>query len=464
MRRVAAASLIFFAGLAHEAIAAERPEVVIDPGGVPPEALQAINGAVEAITRLAEDQDGGEVARLRRRAHDATVSALETQGYFSPVVTLEVGEDIGGETWDITIEPGERARVGDVDLAFSGQIARPEFKTRLIGLRKGWPLTEGMVFINSKWSDAKTSLLDDVSRHDFYFAKYASTRATVDAEAARADLAVNVDSGPRVLMGPLSIHGLKRVPASLIDRYIQYAPGDPYDQDKMDEWQQSLQSTSFFRGAFVTLNQDEAARKTHDDGSVELPVRVDVSEAPARRFSTSIGADSDHGPRIEGVYRQNVVFGQPVWIETGAGVTKTASGHFSTCISRPRSAAIRTASAYCTNTPISRVWITAASAWAQSVLRLGRRGATAVWTTSLNGGWLRPSTRRAFQVRQATRCPRLPAHIASCGAMSTKNTTRARATSSRPILAPASRSTRARASRAPACGLRNGGPWAGATC
>jgi translocation and assembly module TamA len=322
MRRVAAASLIFFAGLAHEAIAAERPEVVIDPGGVPPEALQAINGAVEAITRLAEDQDGGEVARLRRRAHDATVSALETQGYFSPVVTLEVGEDIGGETWDITIEPGERARVGDVDLAFSGQIARPEFKTRLIGLRKGWPLTEGMVFINSKWSDAKTSLLDDVSRHDFYFAKYASTRATVDAEAARADLAVNVDSGPRVLMGPLSIHGLKRVPASLIDRYIQYAPGDPYDQDKMDEWQQSLQSTSFFRGAFVTLNQDEAARKTHDDGSVELPVRVDVSEAPARRFSTSIGADSDHGPRIEGVYRQNVVFGQPVWIETGAGVDK----------------------------------------------------------------------------------------------------------------------------------------------
>ncbi len=95
MRRLGLAWLICF--LAPVAAgAAPRPEVVIDPGGVPPPALTAIHGAVDAITRLAEDQDGGEVERLRRRAHDATVSALETQGYFSPVVTLEVGQDYMG--------------------------------------------------------------------------------------------------------------------------------------------------------------------------------------------------------------------------------------------------------------------------------------------------------------------------------------------------------------------------------
>src|SRR5699024_10937082 len=96
--------------------AAAPPEVIIDPGGVPPAALQSINSAVEAITRLSEDQDGGEVSRLRRRAHEATLSALEAQGYFSPVVTLEVGEDFGGETWDIIIEPGERTQIRSVDI------------------------------------------------------------------------------------------------------------------------------------------------------------------------------------------------------------------------------------------------------------------------------------------------------------------------------------------------------------
>src|SRR5690606_3253092 len=146
---------------------AASPEVVIDLGGVPPSALQAITGAVAAITRLAEDQDGGEVSRLRRRARDATLSALETQGYYSPTVTLEVGEDIAGETWDITIEPGERTQVDEVRLNFKGQIARPEFASRVQLLKDEWPLQQGMPFINESWHNAKISLLDNVSRKDF---------------------------------------------------------------------------------------------------------------------------------------------------------------------------------------------------------------------------------------------------------------------------------------------------------
>ncbi|MGB3289640.1 MAG: BamA/TamA family outer membrane protein [Burkholderiaceae bacterium] len=316
-----AACLVLACGVVHGAHAAP-PEVIIDPGGVPPEALQSINGAVQAITRLAEDQDGGEVSRLRRRAHDATMSALQTQGYYAPTVTLEVSEGLDGEVWEIAIEPGELTRVAGVDLGFKGQIERPEFAARVQSLKDQWPLTKGMPFVNEAWSEAKSSLLDGVSRKDFYFARLSSTQATVDPEKSEADLSVQVDSGPRVTMGEVKVIGLKRVPASLIDRYVRYSPGDPYDQDLLDEWQQALQSTSFFRGAFVTLDKDASTRKTSPDGEVELPVRVQVSEAPARRVTASLGVDSDHGVRVEGLYRHNVVFGQPVAVETGAGVDK----------------------------------------------------------------------------------------------------------------------------------------------
>src|SRR5699024_6282423 len=115
-----------------ETIERSKPAVVIDPGGVGPDSIKAIYGAVEAITRLAEDQDLQEVSRLRRRAYDATLSALETEGYFDPVVTLEVGTDYqGGETWDISIEPGGRTRVRKVKIDFSGQITQPEFDERI---------------------------------------------------------------------------------------------------------------------------------------------------------------------------------------------------------------------------------------------------------------------------------------------------------------------------------------------
>lgn len=325
--RIRVVGLLVAASLVQSAYAA-KPEVVIDPGGVSPAALQSINGAIEAITRLAEDQDGGEVSRLRRRAHDATVSALETEGYFSAKVTLEASEDTAGEVWEITIEPGDVTLVDKVDLEFDGQITRPEFASRVEAIKSQWPLEKGMPFINASWGKAKTAVLDDVSRKDFFFARLASTQATVDAEQDKADLFVKVESGPRVRFGKLNTVGLKRVPPELIDRYIQYNPGDPYDQDKLDEWQQALQSTSFFRGAFVTLDQDKAAQKNLPDGELELPVRVQVSEAPARRVTTSIAVDSDNGLGVEGLYRQNVVFGQPVWIETGAGIDKNRQRFF----------------------------------------------------------------------------------------------------------------------------------------
>lgn len=296
------------------------PEVVIDPGGVPPAALKEIQQAVGAITRLAGDQDLSEVSRLRRRAHDATVSTLQTQGYFDSVVTLEVGEDFRGETWDIIIEPGEITTVRQADLRFVGQITQPEFKVRLEGLKADFPLREGDPFLNKRWSAAKSDLLEEVRRKDFYYARYTQTRAVVHADQAKADLSLHVRSGPRVRMGSLYTAGLKRVPLELIERYVTYEPGEPYDQDKLDEWQQALAATSFFRGAFVTLDDSSNDQVVRADGEVEIPVLVRVTEAPARQFTGSLGFDSDHGPRLEGLYKQNIVFGQPVWFETGAGV------------------------------------------------------------------------------------------------------------------------------------------------
>lgn len=346
--------------MAGEALA-KRPEVIVDPGGVPPAALQAITQAVDAIARLAEDQDGGEINRLRRRARDATLAALATQGYFSPKVTLEAGTDIGGETWDIAIVPGKRTIVESVSLEFSGRITRPEYAQRIQKLRDDWRLKKGQPFINSEWNRAKATLLDDVTTRDFLLARMTSSRADIDADNALAHLHVAIDSGPQVRMGELNTQGLKRVPETLIDRYVRYNVGAAFDQNRLDQWQQDLQSTAFFRGAFVSLQEppsqtdqptdplsdrargpgaeDAAAAapagdptvsgglppppaQFDSDGEVTLPVQVRVVEAPPKRFSASIGVDDEAGVRVESLYRQNVVFGQPVTLETGFGVDR----------------------------------------------------------------------------------------------------------------------------------------------
>ncbi|WP_459615742.1 autotransporter assembly complex protein TamA [Bordetella sp. 2513F-2] len=358
-----AATLALLTGTAR----AEVPEVVIDPGGAPPAALQAITEAVAAITRLAADQDGGEINRLRRRARDAALAALATQGYFTPTVTLTPGTDVGGETWDIVIQTGPRAEVESVELDFTGRVARPEYAERVAAWRRDWALAPGKPFINADWNKAKSELLQAVSDRDFLLARLTASAAQVDAERARVRLSVSIDSGPLVRMGERKVQGLERVPESLIDRYVRYTPGSVYSQQKLDDWQQSLQTTAFFRGAFVSLDPSvldtpaespqppapqpgDAARppgssgmaaaepagdprvsgapgvsgapRPDSQGEVTLPVEVRVVEAPPKRAAVSLGVDDEAGVRLESIYRQNVVFGLPVTMETGFGVDR----------------------------------------------------------------------------------------------------------------------------------------------
>ncbi len=326
---------------------AERPEIIIDPGGVTPQSLTVITEAVNAIARLAEDQDGGEITRLRRRARDATVAALATQGYFTPAVTLAPGTDVGGDTWDISIQSGPRALIRSVDLRFTGRVQRPEYAARITQWREAWGLKPGQPFINGEWNKAKSALLDSVSSRDFLLATMTESQAEVHAESAMVDLSVRIDSGPLVRLGELHTQGLQRVPESLITRYVRYNEGDAYDQDKLDDWQQALQSTAFFRGAFVSLRRSDgqlaeapaaiqpagdakvsgapgaAVPAVYDpDGEVTLPVDVRVVEAPPKRAAVAVGVDDTAGVRFETIYHQNIVFGQPVTLETGVGVDR----------------------------------------------------------------------------------------------------------------------------------------------
>lgn len=359
MRAAVALVLFLVVGLGLAGAArAEEPEVIIDPGGVPPAALSSITEAVAAITRLAEDQDGGEISRLRRRARDAVLAALATEGYFTPEVTLETGEALGRETWDISIQPGKRATVASVDLTFTGRVTRPEYAERVAELRESWSLKVGQPFINRDWNNAKSTLLDDLSSRDFMLAYLSASDAEVYAETAEVHLSVTLDSGPLVRMGPMQTQGFKRVPQSLARRYVRYDIGEPYDQDQLNEWQQQLQATSFFRGAFVTLGSREPTENTDEaeapisekgrlpavtpagdpevasadataatdgrnsDGVVTLPVDVRVVEAPARRVSASIGLDDEVGVRGQAVYQQNIVFGLPVILESGISLDR----------------------------------------------------------------------------------------------------------------------------------------------
>lgn len=302
----------------EEAFKPNIPEVIVMPSGLSPEDLEVVNRAISAVVRQADDQDSREADRIRRRGRDAVISSLATQGYFDPQVTLEVGEDFEGDTWDITIVPGERTHIKSVTNEFTGTIANsPRYAERIEAIRNDWGLPEGEVFINRTWSNAKNDILEAVSAEDFYLARMTRSQALVDPDEASADLFTSIDSGPAVRLGYTEVHGLRRVPIELIERYVRYEPGERFTQQKLDEWQQVLQSTNFFRGAFVTVKRPDDP-EAYNEEELSLPVLVRVTEGPARVLSGAIGVDDVNIVRAEGVYRQNIVWNRPLTLEVGA--------------------------------------------------------------------------------------------------------------------------------------------------
>jgi translocation and assembly module TamA len=314
---------------------AAKLAIVIAPTTLDKKTLQVVQSAAEAIAHLGEDQDGGEIERLRRRARDAAKTALATQGYFGAKVRLSARHVQGEPAWHIAIEPGPRAQVTAVDIVFTGRITQPAYQARRRGFQEAWGLPVGQAFINENWDKAKTNLLDAVGKQDFLLARVVSSSADVQVKKAQVRLRIVVDSGPAVRMGALRIQGLKRLPPSLVQRYVSYTPGDPYEEARLNQWQQALQDTAFFRGAFVSIPlppgvrrvvvpaeaQVQAVSTVDSNGILTLPLQVQVMEAQPRQAAVSLGVNSDTGAGVEVTYRQQVVLGQPVTLESGVGMS-----------------------------------------------------------------------------------------------------------------------------------------------
>lgn len=251
--------------------------------------LRLLREATVDVPELAADR----LALVRRTRREVT-DLLATEGFFSPEVRLDRSEQ---GRWSLTVEPGERARIDAVDIQFEGELAHNEADTAFRdALRQAWGLGVGQPFRQADWDRAKQQLLDSVSRKRFAAARYAATRAEVDAEAARVRLALVVDSGPVFRLGELQVSGLRHLPLDLVERYRRSNPGDEYDRDALLAFQSELQSAPQFASVIVDIDRDPMRASA-------TPIRVQVSEAQSRRLGFGAGLSSNTGYRVEASYR-----------------------------------------------------------------------------------------------------------------------------------------------------------------
>jgi translocation and assembly module TamA len=244
----------------------------------------------------AEQLSTAELERLIAAAPAQARSLLETEGYFSPQVSVR-RDDADASLVRVTVDPGPRASIGEVTIEAQGDLQSAatagdkDAVATIESLRAGWLLPVGEPFRQTAWSGAKNALLARLRAAGYATAAWSRTTAQVDTETNRVRIALVADSGPLFRTGELHIEGLQYFDERAVRRLAGFKPGAPATEQRLLDFQDRLLTAGLFESAVVEFTPDPARAEA-------VPINVRVRELPRHTLTTGVGISANTGPRV----------------------------------------------------------------------------------------------------------------------------------------------------------------------
>ncbi|EGZ51305.1 autotransporter assembly complex protein TamA [Neisseria wadsworthii] len=235
-----------------------------------------------------ENLDKEQVGFLAEDAPNDVQTMLKTKGYFNGKVDVVPQ----GEGYRVDVKTGPRTQIDNVNVALAGQIVSDsELGVYYKRALADWALPVGAPFEQSGWSSSKNSVLSAVVRKKYPLAQLSKTEALINPNTNKADLSIEVDSKQPIYFGEIDITGVERYPESVARGLAQFKPGNPYDLDKLLDYQQALEQDSHYSGASVYPDFNNMQGD-------HVPVKVSVNEMKRQKFEMGLRYDSEYGPGI----------------------------------------------------------------------------------------------------------------------------------------------------------------------
>lgn len=290
--RISLFLLCFVPALAWAALTVEVRVEGID-GALYDNVMQRLTLEAERSHPLLEEY---RLRRLHQLAAEEIRAALRPFGYYRPEVEAMLSEQNGGWLARYRIMPGVPVRVRELVLELEGAAAQdPAF----IAWRKAFPLRVGGVLRHAPYERAKRDLLQ-LARDRGYFAARLERQAlevTVADDSARVVL--HLVSGPRHAFGAVRFDEVA-LNQELLNRYLTFKPGQPFDAERLFELQRVLADSDYFE--FIEVR---AGPETVVDEQVQVEVRLRLK--PPTRYTFGLGYGTDTGPRLSlGMERRRV--------------------------------------------------------------------------------------------------------------------------------------------------------------
>jgi translocation and assembly module TamA len=262
--------------------------------GLAPETESSIRNRFRLLSALETGRGVGNTAQIDRRARqDETLlgQLLRAAGYYDADVDTRIEDESGGRLLvTLQAEPGALYTLSAVDLQGIEQAG-----TRELQLRSAFDVKPGQPADSDKIAAAEAALKTELGRRGFVFAKVGDPKLTVDHDAHRVAMVIEVEPGGAKRIGKIVVDGKKLFSAKHLSRIARFHPGDVYDAAKMDDFRRALIQTSLVSS--VTIKPIP----TPDPRVVDISVKLEP--APKRTISGAVGYGTGEGFRIEGSWQ-----------------------------------------------------------------------------------------------------------------------------------------------------------------
>ncbi len=228
------------------------------------------------------------IRELHAQATEEIARALQPFGYYRPQVDAELQPPAApGQPWRATyrVAAGPPLPVAALDIRFAAPAASDP---ALQGLAADFPLQVGSQLDHRRYEQGKRELLQAVQKLGYRDAEYSRNRVAVDLASYGASIDLQLNTGPRYVIGPISFEQ-RHFDDSWLQRYLVLQPGQPYTTEALAAQRRALGRSGYFREVEIrSLDPLPGADPA-------VPIRIVLGEFPANRYRGSVGWGTDTG-------------------------------------------------------------------------------------------------------------------------------------------------------------------------
>ena len=244
-----------------------------------------------ALFREPCDAPDWKIQRLYAEAEQKIEAALEVYGHYSPEIEKSLTRT--GECWtaSIAVDKGPAVRLRRVDIDVRGAAADDGLFRALLARN---PLQAGLQLDHVAYERYKSEIAELGRRRGYFDGEFEVNRILVVPEDLAADVTLIYDSGERYVFGSVTIEQTVVQPG-LVERYLEFEPGQPYEARFVSQLYEALLLTGYFDALDIRTEPAKEPERV-----VNITIRG--SESAAQTYTTGIGFGTDTGPKFRAGY------------------------------------------------------------------------------------------------------------------------------------------------------------------